>query len=120
MSSTTYQKFSFISKPMQSGSASHWPPLPVLDLTSALHGKSIRVPINSLPLRMNISYDNVFHDPSSIIPQIIFQDPSRCTQEHVWCVDSRWTSLSCFQPPISQLGDYTEQSSCVHNVPNYL
>jgi hypothetical protein len=49
MSPTTYQKFTLSSHPRRSGSCLHLPLVPVLDLTSTCHGKSICVPINSLP-----------------------------------------------------------------------
>jgi hypothetical protein len=120
MSPTTYPKFSLRSDPRRTGYASHWPLLPVLDPTSARPGKSIRVPINSLPLWMHLSYHNMFPDVSYVFPQSRSQDPSRCTQERMWRADCRWTSLSCSHPPISQPVDYAERSLCVHHVPHYL
>jgi hypothetical protein len=120
MSYTTYQKFSLRSDPRRPGSASHWPLLPVLDATSARPGKSIRVPINSLPLWIHLSYHNMFPDVIYVFPQRRSQDPSQCTQERMWRADCRWMSLSGSHPPISQPDDYAERSLCVHHVPHYL
>jgi hypothetical protein len=120
MSSTTYPKFSLRSDPRRPGSASHWPLLPILDPTSARPGKSIHVPINSLPLWMHLSYHNMFPDVSYMFPLRRFQDPSRCTKQRMWRTDYLWTSLSCSHPPISEPGDYAERSLCVPHVPRYL
>jgi hypothetical protein len=87
MSTTTYTNFSMRSDPWRPGYSSHRPLPHVLDLTSALPDKSIRVPINSLPFWTHISYYNVFPDVSYVFPQRISQDPSQCTQECVSCVD---------------------------------
>jgi hypothetical protein len=89
MYSTTYPKFSLRSDPRQPGSASHRPLLPILDPTSALPDKSIRVPIHSLPLWTHISYHNMFPDVSYVFPERISKDPSRCIEERVWHVDYR-------------------------------
>jgi hypothetical protein len=120
MFSTAYPKFSLRSDPRRPGSASHWPLLPVLDPTSALPGKSIRVPINSLPLWMHLSYHNMFPDVIYVFPQRTSKDSSQCTQERMWRADYSWTSLSCSHPPISQPGDYAERSLCIRHVPRYL
>jgi hypothetical protein len=116
MSSTAYPKFSLIAHPSQTGSCSHRPLLPILDLTSTCLGKSIHVPINSLSFWMHLSYHNVFPDISYIFPQTISQDPSRCAQERMWHADCHWTSLPCYHHMISHTVDYTSLPSCVHHV----
>jgi hypothetical protein len=108
MSSTTYPTISLISDSRRPRSASHWPLLPILDLTSAHLDKSIRIAINSLPFWMHLSYYNVFLDVSYVLPQRRSQDSSWCTQERVWRVNCIWTRLPCSHLPISQPCDYTE------------
>jgi hypothetical protein len=50
---------------------------------------------------------------------MISQDPSQCTQEHMWRADRRWMSLQYYHPVISHPGDYTSSPSCVHHVTRY-
>jgi hypothetical protein len=119
MSSTAYSKFSLSYDPWRPGSCSHRPLLRVLDLTSTRLGKSILVPINSLPFWMHLSYHNMFPDVSYVFPQTIHHDTSRCTQEHMWHADCRWMSLSSYHPVISHPGDYTSSPYCVHHVTRY-
>jgi hypothetical protein len=67
MSFTTNQKFSLRADPRRPGSTSHRSLLPVLDLTSAVPGTSIHVPINTLSFWVHISYYNVFLDVSYVL-----------------------------------------------------
>jgi hypothetical protein len=69
MFSTTYPKFSSRGDPRGSRSSSHKPLLPVLNLTSAIPGKSIHVPVNCVPILMHRSYHNVFPDVSYVFPK---------------------------------------------------
>jgi hypothetical protein len=68
MSTTTYTKFSSRSYPRRPGSL-HRPLLPIHDLISTLPGKTICIPIPSLPLQMHISYHNMFPIVSYVLPK---------------------------------------------------
>jgi hypothetical protein len=69
MSSTTYPKFSSRGDARGLEYSSHQSLLPILDLTNALPGKSICVPVNSVSILMIRSYHNVFPDVSYILPK---------------------------------------------------
>jgi hypothetical protein len=61
-SSTTYSKFRSRGDPRRPGSSLNQSLLPSLDLTSPLPDKSIRIPINPLPIWMDIPHHVVFPD----------------------------------------------------------
>jgi hypothetical protein len=70
MSSTTYPKFSLRGDPRRPRSTLHRPLLPILDLSSVLPGKSIRVTVNTMPLLMHRSNHDVFPDISYVFQKV--------------------------------------------------